>query len=70
MKIDLFKLLQFYVGCMYISDLRLQEFDNKKAKYYLAKINLEEYSFEEIKDAIQYIYGTDIQLDEIGRAHV
>ena len=48
---------------MYISDLRTNLYYNKKAKRYLDKINLKNYSTHEVRDAIEYIYSID--LDDI-----
>lgn len=52
---SLLELLQFMLGCQYLSDLHFYPY-NIKAKILLEKINLNEYSEDEILDAFKYIY--------------
>lgn len=54
--LDLLEFLKYILGCTYISDLKNETY-NSKAKLIFEKMDLEEYSFEQIKDAYKYIYN-------------
>ena len=47
--------LKYILDCTYISDLRIEPY-NTKAKLLLNKLDLREYSPNQIIDAIEYIY--------------
>lgn len=53
--LDLLDFLKYILGCTYISDLRTKPYNNK-AKLIFNKLNLKEYSYEQIIDAFKYIY--------------
>ena len=55
---DILELLRESAGCGYISDLRYGA-NNKFAKTAVKDIDLSEYTFHEVSDAINYISGKD-----------
>ena len=57
---DLLEFLKYTFGCTYISDLRIEPYNNK-SKILLEKLDLGCYSLNQIRDAIEYIYSTHIK---------
>ena len=57
MKSDkLLDLLQFTLGCDYLSDLKIEPY-NKKAKIIFENLDLTKFSLSNVKDAILYLYS-------------
>ena len=54
---DLLEFLQHALNCTYISDLHTKQY-NKRAKLILEKIDIRNYSLNQIRDAIEYVYST------------
>lgn len=54
---DLLEFLQHALGCTYISDLHTEQY-NEYAKLILEKIDIRNFSLNQIRDAIEYIYFT------------
>jgi hypothetical protein len=54
---DLLEFLQHALGCTYISDLQTEKY-NKRAKLILEKIDIRNFSLNQIRDAIEYVYYT------------
>ena len=52
---DMLEFLKYILGCMYISDLRIEPY-NEKVRLLFTKLDLREYSLNQIIDAIEYIY--------------
>jgi len=52
---ELLSFLHFIIGCTYISDLKIEPY-NTKAKMLLNTIRLNDFSLNQIIDAINYIY--------------
>ena len=65
MKIGLLELLQFKVGCDYISDFKVCRYCNKAVKHYLDEIDLNDYPFEEVNEVIKYIYDTETDFSDL-----
>lgn len=53
---DLLEFLQHALGCTYISDLHTEQY-NEHAKLILEKIDIRNFSLNQIRDAIEYIYS-------------
>lgn len=53
---ELLEILKKYAGCLYISDLRMNEYYNMMAKSYLSNININNVQPKEIVDTIEYLY--------------
>lgn len=53
--LDMLEFLQYIIGCTYISDLRFEPY-NKRAKRILEKLDLTNYSLDQVTDVIEYIY--------------
>lgn len=53
---DIFELMKNAVGCEYISDLRNEPYWSE-ANYLLASLSLDNYSFSELCDLSEYLYG-------------
>ena len=51
---DLLDFMQYIVGCEYHSDLKTYDY-NEKGKLLLERLNLIHFSFDSIKDAIEYL---------------
>ena len=45
------------VGCEYLSDMRLKEYDNRKARTILHQLDPKDLSAAQWKDTIEYLYG-------------
>ena len=54
---DLLEFLQYALSCTYISDLKTEQY-NKRAKLILEKIDIRNFSMNQIRDAIEYIYSS------------
>lgn len=54
---DLLEFLQHALGCTYISDLHTEQY-NEYAKMILDKIDIRNFSLNQIRDAIEYIYSS------------
>lgn len=54
-EMDLLDFLKYVLGCTYISDLRIDTYNNR-AKIILDNLDLRYYSLNSIRDAIEYIY--------------
>ena len=52
----LLELLQFTLGCDYLSDLKTEPY-NKKAKIIFENLDLTKFSLSNVKDAILYLYS-------------
>lgn len=52
--INLLEFIQYIIGCEYLSDLRSGIY-NEKAKLLLQRLDLTQYSFKSIIDAIEYL---------------
>lgn len=53
-KLELLEFLKYILGCTYISDLKTEPY-NTKAKLILKQLNLKKYSFNQVKDAFEYL---------------
>lgn len=53
--LELLEFLQYVLGCMQISDLRIEPY-NTRAKVLFEKLDLANFSLTQIKDTIEYIY--------------
>ena len=51
---DLLEFIQHIIGCEYISDLRSEDY-NERARHLLDKLDHSYYSFDSIKDALEYL---------------
>ena len=54
---DLLEFLQHALSCTYISDLHTGQY-NERAKLILEKIDIRNFSLNQIRDAIEYVYST------------
>lgn len=52
----LLDLLQFILGCDYLSDLKTEPY-NKKAKIIFENLDLTKFSLSNVKDTILYLYS-------------
>lgn len=55
-ELDLLEFLKYILSCEYISDLRTEPY-NAKAKLILEKIDIRNFSLNQIKDTIEYVYS-------------
>lgn len=55
MKKSLLDDLQRLVGCEYLSDMRLKERYNRKARFLLYRMNIDKYPLAQRLDAIEYL---------------
>ena len=53
---DILEFLQHALGCTYISDLRIDPY-NERAKLILDRIDMRCYSLNSIRQAIDYLYS-------------
>ena len=53
---DLLEFLQHTLNCTYISDLHTGQY-NERAKLILEKIDIRNFSLNQIRDAIEYVYN-------------
>ena len=56
-ELDLLEFLKYILSCEYISDLRTEPY-NAKAKLILEKIDIRNFSLNQIKDTIEYVYSS------------
>ena len=56
-ELDLLEFLKYILSCEYISDLRKEPY-NAKAKLILEKIDIRNFSLNQIKDTIEYVYSS------------
>lgn len=56
---DLLGFLKYTLGCTYISDLRIENY-NTKAKLILSKLDFRNYSLKQITEAYKYIYSDEL----------
>lgn len=49
-------ILHRLVGCEYLSDMRLKEHENRKARILLHQLNPKDFSAAQWKDTIEYLY--------------
>ena len=57
--LDLFEFLKYILGCTYISDLKVNPYRDK-AKLILSKLNLNNFSFKQLLDVVQYIQSKQL----------
>lgn len=53
--LDLLEFLKYVLSCTYVSDLRFEPY-NTKAKLILERLNINYYSLNQTKDAIEYVF--------------
>ena len=61
---DLFELIMTNVGCLYISDLKLEKY-NHVAKILMCDIDFKRYSISELEDMAEYLYNKKIHFNTL-----
>ena len=64
---EILEWLRESVGCGYISDLRREGY-NRLAKIIISDADLSGYTAEELSDAAQYLFGSDVRFGSVAEA--